>query len=116
MRDLETIDSELRLIAAVRRVCREYDGRVPSMTLVDELLDERRELSTANEISPTRRIVPKSRRASACQSKLGNYEQHHDAGTLPPLRMRRRDRRHGQRPRHGALRRVREVLLQRAAH
>lgn len=30
MRDLETIDSELRLLAAVRRVCREYDGRVPS--------------------------------------------------------------------------------------
>jgi hypothetical protein len=42
MRDLETIDSELRLLAAVRRVCREYDGRVPSMTLVDDLLDERR--------------------------------------------------------------------------
>ena len=42
MRDLETIDSELRLIAAVRRVCREYDGRVPSMTLVEELLDERK--------------------------------------------------------------------------
>jgi hypothetical protein len=29
----------------VRRVCREYDGRVPSMTLVDELLDERRALT-----------------------------------------------------------------------
>jgi hypothetical protein len=36
-RDLETIDSELRLIAAVRRVCREYGGRLPSMTVVDEL-------------------------------------------------------------------------------
>jgi hypothetical protein len=39
----ETIDSELRLLAAVRRVCRECDGSVPSMTLVDELLDERSE-------------------------------------------------------------------------
>jgi hypothetical protein len=45
VRDRETIDSELRLIAAVRRVCREYDGSVPSMTLVDELLDERGELT-----------------------------------------------------------------------
>jgi hypothetical protein len=41
MRDVDIIDSELRLLTAVRRVCREYDGRVPSMTLVDELLDER---------------------------------------------------------------------------
>jgi hypothetical protein len=45
MGDLETIDSELRLLAAVRRVCREYDGRVPSITLVDELLDEHAELT-----------------------------------------------------------------------
>jgi hypothetical protein len=33
MRGRETIDSELRLLAAVRRVCREYDGRVPSMNV-----------------------------------------------------------------------------------
>lgn len=39
------IDSELRLLAAVSRVCREHDGRVPSMTLVDELLDECGELT-----------------------------------------------------------------------
>jgi hypothetical protein len=42
--DLETIDSELRLLAAVRRVCREQDGILPSFGPVDELLDERREL------------------------------------------------------------------------
>jgi hypothetical protein len=41
VRDLETIDSRLRLLAAVRRVCREYDGRVPSTTLTDALLDDR---------------------------------------------------------------------------
>jgi hypothetical protein len=29
----------------VRRVCREIDGRVPSMTLVHALLDERGELT-----------------------------------------------------------------------
>jgi hypothetical protein len=44
VRDLETIDSELRLLAAVRRVCREQDGVLPPIGPVDELLDERREL------------------------------------------------------------------------
>jgi hypothetical protein len=42
VRDLETIDSELRLLAAVRRVCREQDGILPSTGPLDELLDERR--------------------------------------------------------------------------
>ena len=45
MRDLDTIDSELQLLAAVRRVCRELGGRVPAIGPVDELLDERRELT-----------------------------------------------------------------------
>jgi hypothetical protein len=44
MRGPEVIDSELRLLAAVRRVCREQDGVLPSIGPVDELLDERREL------------------------------------------------------------------------
>jgi hypothetical protein len=44
VRDRETIDSDLRLLAAVRRVCREQDGVLPSIGPVDELLDERREL------------------------------------------------------------------------
>jgi hypothetical protein len=44
VRDLEVIDSELRLLAAVRRVCREQDGVLPSIGPVDELPDERREL------------------------------------------------------------------------
>jgi hypothetical protein len=39
MRDIETIDSELRLIAAVRRTIREHGGE-PSSRQVDELLDE----------------------------------------------------------------------------
>jgi hypothetical protein len=41
MRDLDTTDAELRLLAAVRRSCQEIDGRVPSTTLMDALLDER---------------------------------------------------------------------------
>jgi hypothetical protein len=45
MRDLDIIDSELRLLAAVRWACQEVDGRVPSMTLVDALPDERGELT-----------------------------------------------------------------------
>jgi hypothetical protein len=40
MRDMEVIDSELRLLAAVRRVAVDH-GVVPSSTHVDALLDER---------------------------------------------------------------------------
>jgi hypothetical protein len=42
-----TIDSELRLPAAVRRVCREH-GTLPSIGPVDALLDERGELTEAD--------------------------------------------------------------------
>jgi hypothetical protein len=42
VRDLETIDAELRLLAAVRQSIREHGG-VPSSRQVDELLDERAE-------------------------------------------------------------------------
>jgi hypothetical protein len=38
--DRETIDSELRLLAAVRRSIREHGGEPPSR-YVDKLLDER---------------------------------------------------------------------------
>jgi len=41
MRDREMVDSELRLLAAVRQVCRETRAICP----VDELLDERNELT-----------------------------------------------------------------------
>jgi hypothetical protein len=43
-RDLDTIDSELRLLAAVRWSIREHGGE-PSTRLVDDLLDERNELN-----------------------------------------------------------------------
>ena len=43
MRDLETIDSELRLVAALRRAARERGGPLPSIAVADALLDERRE-------------------------------------------------------------------------
>ena len=40
MRDRETIDSELRLLAAKRRLIRDQGGQ-PSYQQADELLDER---------------------------------------------------------------------------
>jgi hypothetical protein len=42
MRDLDTIDSELRLLAAVRRSIREHGGE-PSSRQIDELPPRRRE-------------------------------------------------------------------------
>lgn len=39
MRDLELIDSELRLLAGVRRTYRAMYGRVPSTLLIDALLE-----------------------------------------------------------------------------
>jgi hypothetical protein len=44
VRDKETIDAELRLLDAVRRSVREHGGE-PSNRQVDELLDERNELT-----------------------------------------------------------------------
>ena len=40
-RDLQTIDSELRLLAAIRRVARKGGGPLPSIVAADALLDER---------------------------------------------------------------------------
>jgi hypothetical protein len=49
MRDLEVIDSELRLLAAVRRTARELTGRTPSSALIDDLLDERDRAARAGQ-------------------------------------------------------------------
>ena len=45
VRDIETIGSELRLVAALRRAARERGGPLPSIDVADALLDERRELT-----------------------------------------------------------------------
>jgi hypothetical protein len=45
MRGIETIDSELRLVAALRRSARERGGPLPSIDVADARLDERRELT-----------------------------------------------------------------------
>jgi hypothetical protein len=41
VRDVETVDCELRLLVAVRRVCREEGGPLRSIGVADALLDER---------------------------------------------------------------------------
>jgi hypothetical protein len=43
--DIETLDSELRLVAALRRAARERGGPLPAVAVADALLDERRELN-----------------------------------------------------------------------
>jgi hypothetical protein len=48
MRDIEMIDAELRLVAALRFAARERGGPLPSMDVADALLDEHRERSTNN--------------------------------------------------------------------
>ena len=41
VRDIETIDAELLLVAAFRRAARERGGPLPSIDVADALLDER---------------------------------------------------------------------------
>jgi hypothetical protein len=41
MRVIEVIDSELRLVTALRRAARERGGPLPSIDVADALLDER---------------------------------------------------------------------------
>ena len=41
MRDIEVIDSELRLLLAIRKMAREAEGRTPNTARIDALLDER---------------------------------------------------------------------------
>jgi hypothetical protein len=45
VRDIDVIDSELRLVATLRRATRERGGPLPSIDVADALLDERRELT-----------------------------------------------------------------------
>jgi hypothetical protein len=52
MRDIETTESELRLVAVLRRAARER-GPPPSTDVADALLDERRELTGNSRGSQT---------------------------------------------------------------
>jgi hypothetical protein len=46
MRDTETLDSELRLAAALRRAVRQRGGPLQSVVVADALLNGRRELKS----------------------------------------------------------------------
>jgi hypothetical protein len=50
VRDIETIDSELRLVARAWRVARQM-GCTPSTAHLDELLDERSELTGSRSLN-----------------------------------------------------------------
>jgi hypothetical protein len=50
MRDLETIDSELRLVAALRSAARERGGPLPSIAVADTRLDERESFLGRDEL------------------------------------------------------------------
>ena len=59
MRDIEIIDSELGLVAVLRRAARERGGPLPSIDVAAALLDERGEMA---ELATTRHgIFHKSR-------------------------------------------------------
>jgi hypothetical protein len=62
MRDIEIIDSELRLVAALRRAARERGGPLPSIAEADALLDERSQddqaWRAASWASCTREVSP----------------------------------------------------------
>jgi hypothetical protein len=53
MRDLDTINAELRLIAVVRGAIRAADGPMPSSKSMDELLDARVSCSMRHPSTPT---------------------------------------------------------------
>jgi hypothetical protein len=54
---LEVIDSELRLLLAIRRMVREAEGRPPSTARIDELLDERAETTRSGFSGSAARAV-----------------------------------------------------------
>jgi hypothetical protein len=54
MRDPEVIDSELRLLLAIRRMVREEEGRPPSTVLIDQLLLDERSQCGRDEAEPGR--------------------------------------------------------------
>jgi hypothetical protein len=76
VRDIETIDAELRLIARAWRVARVVSDRIPSTAQIDELLDERAAaldqegfFSSLSSLSHPPAKGPGSRRLSSAKRK-----------------------------------------------
>jgi hypothetical protein len=57
MRDIETIDSELMLVAALRPAAWERGGPLPSIAVADALLDERGELTSEQSATAPRMVT-----------------------------------------------------------
>jgi hypothetical protein len=77
MRDIETIDSELRLLLAIRQMVREEEGRTPSAAAVEQLLicstSGRRRRATPKGAPPGPR--PPARRSGARVARSGSRPQ-----------------------------------------
>jgi hypothetical protein len=58
MGDLEVIDSELRLLLAIRKMARDAEGRTPNTARIDELLGERSAAAAENGIKSAQTNAP----------------------------------------------------------
>ena len=74
--DIATIDSELRLVAALRRAAGERGGPLPSIDVADALLDERRVGGPpSTPLSSPPHPYPVARRAAAGVMWCAAHEQ-----------------------------------------
>jgi hypothetical protein len=64
MRDIETIDGELRLLARERRVARHLSGCAPNTALIDRLLDERAATSASQSTNWSTTVTMAARLAN----------------------------------------------------
>jgi hypothetical protein len=72
VRDLDTIDGELQIIAAVREAVRAVSGRTPSAAAMDALLDERLSHRVQGQSPPGHRADSRGIVAlQACLDELG---------------------------------------------
>jgi hypothetical protein len=58
VRDNEVIESELRLLLAIRHMAREAEGRTPNTARMDALLDERSAAAAENGIKSVQTNAP----------------------------------------------------------
>jgi hypothetical protein len=96
MRDIETIDSELQLVAALRCAAREQGGPLPSIAVADAVLDERLAHRSRSDENPAtggqRRPV---HRRTGVETRPGRVSTATRAVRAPPfsttVRLRRRE-------------------------
>jgi hypothetical protein len=84
MRAIETIDSELRLVAALRRAARERGGPLPSVGVADALLDERAKVKADHGGGRSAPLQSVRRKVGTVRSLV--LESRVVIGVLPPPR------------------------------